>query len=158
MKHSLKTGISFGLTSGIITTLGLMVGLYSGSRSKILVIAGIITIAISDAFSDALGIHISEESENKHSHKEIWESTLYTFLAKFIFSSSFIVALLFFPLKAAIIINIVWGLSLLIAFNIYLAWGQKANTWKVVVEHLSIALLVICLTHFIGKVIYTYFS
>jgi len=28
MKHSLKTGFSFGLTSGIITTLGLMVGLH----------------------------------------------------------------------------------------------------------------------------------
>jgi hypothetical protein len=29
MKKSLKTGISFGLTSGTITTLGLMIGLNS---------------------------------------------------------------------------------------------------------------------------------
>ena len=32
MKESLKTGISFGLTSGVITTLGLMVGLHSGTH------------------------------------------------------------------------------------------------------------------------------
>ncbi|MEO0185998.1 MAG: VIT1/CCC1 transporter family protein, partial [candidate division WOR-3 bacterium] len=75
LKHSLKTGFSFGSTSGIITTLGLMVGLHSGTHSKIVVIGGILTIAIADAFSDALGIHVSEESENKHSTKEIWEST-----------------------------------------------------------------------------------
>ncbi|HID20408.1 MAG TPA: hypothetical protein EYP28_05685, partial [Methanophagales archaeon] len=62
MKHSLKIGFSFGLTSAIITTLGLMVGLHSGTHSKLVVIGGVLTIAIADAFSDALGIHISEES------------------------------------------------------------------------------------------------
>ncbi|RKZ33287.1 hypothetical protein DRQ27_00575 [bacterium] len=37
MRHSLKTGLSFGLTSGIITTIGLMVGLNSGTHSKLLI-------------------------------------------------------------------------------------------------------------------------
>ena len=41
MRHSLKTGLSFGLTSGIITTIGLMVGLNSGTHSKLVVIGGI---------------------------------------------------------------------------------------------------------------------
>ena len=53
MKHSLKVGISFGMTSGIITTLGLMVGLHSGTNSKLAVIGGLFTIAIADAFPDA---------------------------------------------------------------------------------------------------------
>ena len=65
-KHSLEVGLSFGITSGIITTLGLMVGLHSGTHSKVTVIGGILTIAIADSFSDALGIHISEESEGIH--------------------------------------------------------------------------------------------
>ena len=34
MKHSVRTGLSFGLTSGVITTLGLMVGLHAGTHSK----------------------------------------------------------------------------------------------------------------------------
>jgi len=66
MKSSLKTGLSFGLTSAIITTLGLMVGLHSGTHSRLAVIGGVLTIAIADAFSDAMGIHISEEAENVH--------------------------------------------------------------------------------------------
>ena len=69
MKDSLRTGISFGLTSAVITTLGLMVGLHSGTHSKLVVLAGILTIAIADAFSDALGIHVSKEAENIQSSK-----------------------------------------------------------------------------------------
>ncbi len=66
MKLSYIKGISFGLTSGIITTLGMIVGLHAGTHSRLAVIGGVLTIAIADAFSDALGIHISEESQNKH--------------------------------------------------------------------------------------------
>ena len=66
MKHSIKVGFSFGLTSGIITTLGLMIGLNSSTNSSIVVIGGILTIAIADSLSDAIGIHIAEESENIH--------------------------------------------------------------------------------------------
>lgn len=150
MKHSLKTGFSFGLTSGIITTLGLMVGLHSGTHSKLVVIGGILTIAIADAMSDALGIHIAEEFENKHSTKEIWESTFSTFLSKFVFALTFIVPLLLYQLSTAMIISVIWGLSLLTIFSFYIAKEQKARPWKVVMEHLIIASMVIFITHYVG--------
>ena len=38
MRLSIRKGFSFGLTSGIITTLGLIVGLHSGTHSKMIVI------------------------------------------------------------------------------------------------------------------------
>jgi VIT1/CCC1 family predicted Fe2+/Mn2+ transporter len=150
MKHSLKMGVSFGLTSGIITTLGLMVGLHSGTHSKLVVIGGILIIAISDAFSDALGIHISEESENKHDIKEIWESTLYTFLSKFIFALIFIIPVLLFNLLTAIVISIIWGLSVLAIISFSIAKEQKSKSWKVIAEHLIIALTVIAIAHYVG--------
>lgn len=156
MEHSLKTGFSFGLTSGVITTLGLIVGLHSGTNSKIVIIGGIVIIAIADAFSDALGIHISEESENKHTTKEIWASTISTFAAKFVFSMTFIVPIILFPLTTAIIVCIVWGLSLLGIFSFYIAKQQKAKTWSVVMEHLLIALLVISITHYVGDWVSTF--
>ena len=40
MKASWKTGLSFGLTSGVITTLGLMVGLHAGTHSRAVVLGG----------------------------------------------------------------------------------------------------------------------
>jgi len=150
VKHSLKVGFSFGLTSGIITTLGLMVGLHSGTHSKLIVIGGILTIAVADAFSDALGIHISEESENRHITKEIWESTVATFLAKFIIALTFLVPVLLLELSTAIVISIIWGLLVLSLVSYRIARGQNANPWKVVGEHFIIALIVIVTTHYLG--------
>lgn len=158
MKHSLKTGFSFGLTSGIITTLGLMVGLHSGTHSKIVVIGGVLMIAIADAFSDALGIHISEESENKHSTKEIWESTIATFLTKLIFASTFIVPVLLFQLTTAIVVSVIWGLSLMTIFSFYMAKQQNEKPWRVILEHFVIAFVVIIITHFVGDWISLRFS
>jgi VIT1/CCC1 family predicted Fe2+/Mn2+ transporter len=158
MKHSLKVGFSFGLTSAIITTLGLIVGLHSGTHSRMVVIGGILTIAIADAFSDALGIHISEESENTHTTKEIWESTIATFLSKFFFATTFIVPVLVFPLTTAIFVNIVWGLSLLGIFSFYMAKNQQVKPWGVISEHLLIALVVIVITHFVGTLVASTFG
>ena len=149
-KHSLEVGFSFGITSGIITTLGLMVGLNSGTHSQVTVIGGILTIAIADSFSDALGIHISEESEGKHSDKEIWQSTFFTFLSKFIFASLFILPILFFDLSLAIIISIVSGLFLLSMLSYLLSKRQGTKAWNVVLEHLVVAIVVIFLAHYAG--------
>ncbi|MFC1514359.1 hypothetical protein ACFL5X_00460 [Candidatus Omnitrophota bacterium] len=158
MDHSLKIGLSFGSSSAIITTLGLMVGLYSGTGSKLAVIGGILVIAIADAFSDAVGIHISEEAENKHTPKEIWLATLFTFLFKFIFSIIFIIPVLAFNLPIAMLVSVIWGLFLLSIVSFYLARQQKEKAWKVISEHLAIALVVIALTHLVGGWINTTFG
>ncbi len=159
MKHPLKVGFSFGLTSGIITTLGLIVGLHSSTHSTSVIIGGILIIAIADALSDAMGIHISEASENKHTTKEIWQATISTFLSKFAFALTFIIPLLLFQLPLAVIISIIWGLSLLSIFSFYLAKQQKkTKTWKVITEHLTIAVVVIILTHYIGQLVASVFG
>jgi len=150
MRESFKTGVSFGLTSGIITTLGLIVGLHSGTHSKPIVIGGILTIAIADAFLDALGIHVSEESENRHSPREIWESMLATFVAKFLVAATFVAPILLWPFPQAIVASVGWGLALLVVFNYFLARLQGVGPWVVILEHMVIALLVITVTHFVG--------
>jgi len=153
MKHSLKVGFNFGLTSGIITTLGLMVGLHASTHSKLVVIGGILTIAIADALSDAMGIHMAEESENKHTTKEVWESTFSTIFFKFIFSSIFILPVLLLKLSKAIVISIMFGSYILLVNSFVIAREQNANPWKIIGEHLIIAVLVIITTHYIGHFI-----
>jgi VIT1/CCC1 family predicted Fe2+/Mn2+ transporter len=150
MDHSLKVGVSFGLTSGIITTLGLMAGLNSGTHSRLAVIGGIITIAVADAFSDSLGIHISEESENVHTRKEIWRSTLATFMAKFIFALTFLIPVLFFELRNAVIISVVWGLFALSFLSYRIAKIQKSGIINAILEHVGIAAIVIIVSHLVG--------
>lgn len=153
MRESIKTGVSFGLTSGIITTLGLMVGLNAGTGIKLLVIGGILTIAIADAFSDALGIHISEESSHRNGKKAIWEATIATFFTKLFVATSFIIPLLLWDLSLAVKINILWGFMLLAIFNYHLAKSRKENPWMVIGEHLLIAIIVMGITFFVGRFI-----
>lgn len=156
-KRAIRSGLSFGLTSGIITTLGLMVGLHAGTHSRMVVLGGILTIAVADALSDALGMHISEESENKHSEEYVWASTISTLLSKFAFAMSFVLPVLLFDLQTAISISIIWGLLLITALSYFIARGQKKVAWKAVGEHLAIAVAVILITHAVGDWIGTTF-
>ena len=153
MKQSLKTGLSFGLTSGVITTLGLIIGLNAGTGSKMVVLGGILTIAVADPFSDALGIHISEESKKGTPHKEVWESTIATFVAKFIFATSFIVPVMLLELQTAVWVCIAWGFLSLSFFSYYAAKQESESPWKTTFEHLFIAVAVIVITNYIGEFI-----
>ena len=158
IKDSFRTGVSFGLTSAIITTLGLMVGLYSSTNSKLVVLGGILTIAVADAFSDALGIHISEESEKVHTQKEIWQSTIFTFLAKFVFALTFVVPVLLFEISLAVIVSIVWGLLALSVLSYKIAKIKKEKPGLIIAEHLVIAIVVIVVTNYIGVLINRFFG
>ncbi|MFC1482651.1 hypothetical protein ACFL56_00155 [Candidatus Margulisiibacteriota bacterium] len=158
MKSSIKTGLSFGLTSGIITTLGLIVGLHAGTHSKLAVLGGIITIAVADALSDALGIHVSQESHNQYSFKEIWEATFATLISKFIFAITFLIPILLYSFPTAIYISITWGLILLAVASYFIAIKNKDNPIKVIGEHVAIAIIVIILTHYIGEYISKIFT
>lgn len=126
MKSSFRTGLSFGLTSGVITTLGLMVGLHSGTHSRTVVIGGIVTIAVADALSDALGIHIAEESKNNGVVSEIWESTIATFVAKFLIALTFVVPVLLLPLEQAMAVSVAWGLALLAGLSYF--WRELSRS------------------------------
>ncbi|MBD3210758.1 hypothetical protein GF318_05235 [Candidatus Micrarchaeota archaeon] len=151
MKTSFKVGLSFGMTSAILTTVGLMVGLYSSTRSELAVLGGILTVAAADSLSDALAIHISEESEKRHSERHVWEAMLTTLLTKALFALSFAVPVLFLTLDEAIVAGVAWGLLLITAFSYYLARYEKARPWKVIGEHLLIAVFIIIATYFIGE-------
>jgi len=149
MKRSVKKGLGFGLTSGIITTLGLIVGLNSGTHSRMVVIGGILIIAVADSFSDALGMHISEEATKKET-RATWESTFSTFFFKLIFALSFVIPILFLELNIAIIASVIWGFFLLAIFSFYIAKNNKEKPINVIGQHVLIAVIVVIATHFIG--------
>lgn len=150
MKRAFKIGLSFGLPSGIVTTLGLMVGLNSMTQSSLVVIGGILTIALADSFSDAMGIHFSQESDKQLSHADVWKSTLFTLFFKFLFSSIFIIPVLLLERNKAIIISVLIGIYLIFFFSYVLARQRNENPVKVIGEHIIITICVILITHYVG--------
>jgi len=145
-----RTGLFFGATSGVITTLGLITGLNAGTQSIAAVLGGIFVIAVADSMSDALGIHLAEESDPATDHAHVWQATITTFLTKFVFALSFAVPLLLLPLGPAVIASIVWGMLVIIVLSYFLARSQNESPWHIILEHLGIAILVVVLSHFIG--------
>ena len=150
MREAMRTGASFGLTSGVLTTLGLIVGLYAGTHSKLAVIGGIFTIAVADGLSDALGMHVHEESENQHTAQQIWAASGATFVTKLVTSLTFLVPLLVLELPAAVVASVIWAFALLAWLSYRLAASQGESPWRAIVEHLTIAAVVVAITHMVG--------
>jgi VIT1/CCC1 family predicted Fe2+/Mn2+ transporter len=114
------------------------------------VLGGIFVIAVADAMSDALGIHLAEEADPNATTGHVWAATISTFLNKFIFALSFAVPLLLLPLDTAVAASLIWGMLVIIVLSYFLARAQGARPLMIIGEHLGIATLVVVLSHFIG--------
>jgi vacuolar iron transporter family protein len=145
-----RTGLFFGATSGVITTIGLITGLNAGTKSITAVLGGILVIAVADSMSDALGIHLAEEADPDTDHEHVWQATIATFVTKLVFALSFAVPLLLLPLGPAVLVSIAWGMLVIIVLSYFLARSQNERPWFIILEHLGIAILVVVLSHFIG--------
>jgi VIT1/CCC1 family predicted Fe2+/Mn2+ transporter len=153
MNLSVKKGVSFGLTSGIITTLGLIIGLDAGTGSKSVVLAGILVIAIADALSDSFGMHLSEESDKSRTTKQVWTATISTFFAKFFFALTFVIPILLFSLQTAIILSVFWGILLISGLSYFIAKSEHHSPKKAIFEHLLITVSVIILAELVGRLV-----
>ena len=153
-----RTGVFFGATSGVITTVGLIAGLYAGTESVVAVLGGILVIAVADAMSDALGIHLAQEADPDSTSEHIWSATLSTFFTKLVVAMTFAVPLMWLPLQTAVIVSIGWGLIVIALLSWFLARAQQNAVLPVVLEHLGIAIAVIVISHYIGLWVHTAFA
>jgi len=157
MRESLKSGFSFGTATGIITTLGLIVGLSSGTHSVLAVIGGIISIAVSDGLAESMGMHISKKSESKLSIY-VWESTFATLMAKFLTTMTFAIPIILINLSTAVMLDVVWGLFLLTVLSYFVTEYKKEKKWRDILEHLLIAIFVIITAYYVGEWIHAKFA
>ena len=153
-----RTGLFFGATSGVITTIGLIIGLNAGTGSVAAVLGGIFVIAVADAMSDALGIHLAEEADPNATTRHVWAATVSTFLNKFFFALSFAVPLLLLPLDQAVIASLLWAMLVIVILSYFLAKAQQASPVMIIGEHLGIAIVVVVLSHLIGAWVSETFS
>ncbi len=130
-------GTIFGTYSGIITDLGLMLGMYGGDLKKKSYIIGLISIALSDSFSDVFGMY----NATGHSITE----SLYTFIGKFIYPLLMIIPFLLFSVRKAVMYNITMG-SIIIAIISYVLLGSMEE----VIKNLVLTWVVITLVYFAG--------
>ncbi|MFN3910384.1 MAG: hypothetical protein ACK4J0_04125 [Candidatus Anstonellaceae archaeon] len=152
VSNPLKTGLGFGLISGTLTTLGVLVGIYFGTKSFLAIIGAIISVAIADAFSDSLAIHISEESKNQDK-QHVFHSTVSTFFTKFFVGLLYLPAFLIFNMDIALFLDILLGIGLISYYSYLIAKQNKTPIAYTILEHLLIAFAVIIATFLVGDFI-----
>ncbi|MEM5798307.1 MAG: hypothetical protein QXP39_03260 [Candidatus Aenigmatarchaeota archaeon] len=156
--HQWMSGLSFGLTTAVITSLGLIIGMWSATSSKLAMISAVIITAVADGLSDSVSMHTAEEAQMdkgraRYTEKEIWLTTIFTFLSVCGFSMTFTIPIILLPLYPAVIVSIAWGFLLIIFLNLYIAKLRKTSPIKVISEHILLTLFVIIASYLIGNVI-----
>ena len=153
----LSTKFSFGSTSAIITNIALIIGLDTATSSKLAIIGSLLVIALADNVSDSLGIHVYQESVGL-SQRKVWVLTFTNFISRLIISLGFIFIILVFPLDLAVIFSIIYGLLILSIVTYLIALNRKVNPWRSIMEHLTIAIIIIFLSKFFGNTIVKFFK
>lgn len=143
-------GVGFGITSGVITTLGLITGVYASTGSRLAIIGSLVTVAVADSCSDAVGIHTEEEIDKDSKPQKMWKTTIVTLVTKSIIALTFIIPFYMWSIQISVWISLVWGTFLLIVFSYAVARYRRDKAWRSILKHISIAIIVIVITFYIG--------
>jgi VIT1/CCC1 family predicted Fe2+/Mn2+ transporter len=153
-KDAISKGMGFGITSAIITTMGLIVGTHSSTNLQHAVVAAILVIAFADSMADAFGVYSSERGRDNVTTKDALISMVAAFITKFIFALTFIIPIILISnLHTAIIIDLIYGIGVLIFVNYKLAKKKKENIFKTIILHVGLAVLVVVGSHYLGQII-----
>lgn len=142
---------SFGVTSAIMTSLAVVVGL-SGATNNITIITALLIIAIADNISDSFGIHIYQESKRVNP-KEVKTTTANNFISRMLVTFVFILFVVFMPINIAIIFSIIFGITLLTILSYFISKSQKISPYYSITRHLTIAIILMALSFILKYII-----
>ena len=138
-----ELGETFGAISGSITTIGTIIGLYAGKVDKIPIIIALISVALSDSFSDSLAIYYGS-----YSTEDALEHGFDTFKSKFLMPMLMVIPFLFLSIKQAVIIDTIIA-SIVITKTI----NNIVKTKKELVINLTLVLITIFIIFGTGRLI-----
>ncbi len=127
-------GIAFGVVDGVVLALGVVTGL-SVLENKTTIFFSLLATGMADAFGNAAGMHVEEETEKEHSRKEVWTTTIFTFLGTLCVFALLTVPILILPLRSAVSLSWVLGISLLMALGFIVADFRGWDKRKVSIEY-----------------------
>jgi len=141
--------VSFGSTSAVITSIGLVVGFASADTSRATLVGGLLIVGIADNLTDSLSVHLYQESEGLESG-EAFVSTVTNFCARLLVTATFVTLVVVLPRAWLIPAAIVWGLTVLGTLTVLLARERGAPVGRELLRHFAIAVLVIGISRAIG--------
>lgn len=153
--HDRVGELIFGITSGVLTTVGLLVGMNAATESRLAVVAGILVIAMADSLSDSFGMYLSKLGERGRTPAAAMRYAFGTFAGKLIFPLTFVVPLLLpvFSLSTAVAVDLGWGAVALSLLSAEHALVSQESIFRTVGRNLGLAILIVCLSMLIGAIV-----
>ncbi|MGQ9847695.1 MAG: hypothetical protein ACUVQP_09405, partial [Bacteroidales bacterium] len=140
---------AFGITSGVMTTMGIIIGVWFGAKERIAVIAGIFAVAASDSFSDAMAMYTDEKMKGKINEIKALKKAFATFFFKAIMALTFAIPFIVIPEKnliLAIAIDIFWAVFVIFIFSLQIAaveyFPPVKTPAKTIIRQIAIAIFI----------------
>jgi VIT1/CCC1 family predicted Fe2+/Mn2+ transporter len=141
---------SFGGTSAIVTSMGLVIGLGAAKAETSTIVSGLLIVGLADNMTDSLSIHMYQEAE-KLEGRAAFRTILTNFVARVLVAVSFAIIVLALPESYAGIVALAWGVLLLTGISYILARARGVSPVPEVSKHLGVAVLVIAASRLIGS-------
>lgn len=136
--------------------MALISGLSAAEATRPIIVSALLIAALADNLTDALSIHIFQESEQL-GQKDALIGTITNFFTRLLFCISFVLLVGLFPLAHVAKVAIVWGILLLVTLTYLVARERNVKPLPEVLKHMLIASAVITISvmigHWIGAVL-----
>jgi len=144
------SAISFGATSAIVTSVGLIVGFGSAEVPKTAIISGLLIVGLADNLTDTLSIHIFQESELLE-QRAAFRVTIGNFLARACIAGTFVILSALLSGLLAVLACLAWGLTLLVGLTYFVARNRGVSVTTELLKHVALAAVVILASALIGS-------
>lgn len=147
------SNVSYGGTAAIVTSVALIFGLGAATATKSAIVSGLLIVALADNLTDALSMHIYQESERRLETSEAFMQTWRNFATRLALALTFVLLVLLLPVNWALVASAAWGLSLLTLLTWALARERRVSFAKELGKHFAAALAVILASRAIGAIV-----
>ena len=155
-------GVAFGTMDGLITILGVVIGIASATQNSGVVIISGLVAGLANAFGNSFGFYASELAEraehiqeNQHvsSMTETRRSTLLAFAHSLASTLVVVAPFVIFALMYAMIASLILALALLFALGAVVGKFSHASPWKFGIRYMLLGLAGAALSYVIGAAV-----
>jgi predicted membrane protein (TIGR00267 family) len=155
-------GVAFGTMDGLITILGVVIGIASATQNSGVVVLSGLVAGLANAFGNSFGFYASELAEraehiqeNQHvsSMAETRRSTLLAFAYSLASTLVIVVPFVIFGLAYAMIASLILALALLFALGAVVGKFSHAPPWKFGIRYVLLGLAGAALSFVVGAAI-----
>jgi len=155
-------GVAFGTMDGLITILGVVIGIASATQNSELVVISGFVAGLANAFGNSFGFYASELAEraehiqeNQHvsSMAETRRSTLLAFVHSIASTLVIVAPFVILGLMYAMITSLILALVLLFALGALVGKFSHASPWKFGIRYVLLGLAGATLSFMVGAAV-----